>query len=336
MRAGTLCCLLLLNVTGACGQGNQPAVAEEPLATVGGQPVYEKDLLPLTEPQLRQLRKQEYEIRSRALESLIQERLVEAEAKKKGVTPEKLLEEALGDAFAEPTDAEIEAFYLAQRDRIQRPLADVKGPIRDALRDARRQSARQAYVDRLRAAAKVEVYLRPPRVEVAADPSRLRGDPAAPVTIVEFSDFQCPFCARVQPTLQQVLEKYQGRVNLSYRDFPLSTIHPNATKAGEAARCAGEQGKFWEYHDRLFADISKLDPKSLAEHARSLGLDGGKFDACLESGKFRPLVERDQQEGAQAGVTGTPGFFINGVALSGAQPAAEFERIIEAELAAQR
>ncbi len=170
------------------------------------------------------------------------------------------------------------------------------------------------------------------------DPDRsrahgLRGSPKATVVIVEFSDFQCPFCRQVQPTLKNLLAKYEGRVSLAYRDFPLREIHPQAQSAAEAARCAGEQGQFWPYHDLLFAHPEKLNREGLVEHARSLKLDEKQFDSCLSSGKFKAQIEEDLQQGLRAGVNGTPGFFINGISLSGAQPQAIFDRFIQIELA---
>src|SRR5262249_54625145 len=153
-----------------------------------------------------------------------------------------------------------------------------------------------------------------------------------PVTIVEFSDFQCPYCKKSEETLGDLLAKYKGRVKLAYLDFPLREIHPQAEQAAEAARCAGEQGKFWEYHDTLFADQSKLDEASLAERARNLKLDERAFQTCLAGGKFKNSVEADIQQGNKIGVAGTPAYFINGVFLSGAQPQAEFEKIIDQAL----
>src|SRR5262249_49339264 len=153
-----------------------------------------------------------------------------------------------------------------------------------------------------------------------------------PITIVEFSDFQCPYCQGVEPTLKQLLAKYEGRVSLGYRDFPLSQIHPQAQLAAEASRCAAEQARFWEYHDLLFANQSMLQEPGLIESARRLGLDEKLFASCLTSGKFRSQVQSDYQDGLKAGVTGTPAVFINGIFLSGNQPIADFSRIIEDEL----
>jgi protein-disulfide isomerase len=161
-----------------------------------------------------------------------------------------------------------------------------------------------------------------------------KGSPDAPVTIVEFSDFQCPYCARFyKNTLPQIEEKYikTGKVKLIYKDFPLS-FHQYAQKAAEAAECADEQGKFWEYHDKLFENQSQLDVASLKRYAAELGLDTQAFNECLDSGKMAAEVQQDFNEGKAKGVSGTPTFFINGQKLVGAQPFEAFERIIEEKL----
>jgi protein-disulfide isomerase len=194
-------------------------------------------------------------------------------------------------------------------------------------------TARQVYADSLRAKIDVAVLLRPPSVNVAYDPARVKGDPKAPITIVEFSDFQCPFCKKSESTLHELLTKYSGRVKLAYLDFPLREIHPQAQSAAEAARCAGEQGKFWEYHDALYAEQSKLDGAELLTRAQALNLDAKSFQSCLNSGKFKSKIEADMEQGRKVGVAGTPGFFVNGVFLSGAVPPADFEKIIDIQLA---
>jgi protein-disulfide isomerase len=310
----------------------EPAKLGPPVAMVDGQPIYEGDLLPSIQGQLLPLQNQEYELKNRALENMIQQRLLEAEARKQGLTSEQLLEREADSHVTEPTDAEVEAYYLGQKDRLNRPLAEVKVQLVARLRQARIQQAREEYMMRLREKGQVTILLNRPRVEVARDPDRVRGNPKAPVTIVEFSDFQCPYCHRIEPTLKELLAKYQGRVSLSFRDFPLRQIHPQAELAAEAARCAEEQGKFWEYHDALFAG-SKLDHDGLVEQARALKLDEGRFDACLAAGKYKPQIEQDMQDGIRAGVSGTPGFFINGIPLSGAQPLDSFSKVIDDELA---
>jgi protein-disulfide isomerase len=184
----------------------------------------------------------------------------------------------------------------------------------------------------LRAQHGVEILLESPRVEVAFDPLRLNGSPDAPVRIVEFSDFECPYCRSVEKTIQALLAKYPGKISLAYRDFPLTGIHPGAQRAAEASRCAADQGKFWPYHDRLLSSAS-LDVGQLKELAKELGLDQKRFDSCVDAGSMRAKVDSDAQHGRLAGVVATPTFFINGIPLSGAQPAATFEKIIEDELA---
>ncbi len=330
LLSASLC--LALHQASYC-QAQPKGGSGEPVAVVAGQPIFESDLeAALPAQQVMQLRNQEYELKSRTLDSLIRMRIVEAEARKAGIPAEKLLEQEVDSKVAQPTDGEVEAYYLGQS-RPSARLEDIREQIRTGLMRLKVQKARQAYADSLRAKTEVVVNLRPPSVQVAYDAARVRGNANAPVTIVEFSDFQCPFCRSVQTTLRNVLAKYKGRAKLAYRDFPLREIHPQAQTAAEAARCAGDQGKFWEFHDALFADQSKLKEADLGAHAHALGLDEKSFQACLASGKYKPKVDADIQEAIKAGVGGTPAFFINGVFLNGAQPQAEFDKIIDNQLA---
>lgn len=305
----------------------------EPLAVVAGQPIYEDDLRPLTAGELFQLRLKEYEVQSKALENLVNQRLLEAEGKKKGIPTEKVLEQEVDSKVPEPTEAELQALYIVQKDQLGKPYEEIKGPLQRLLKQAKVQQARQEFYKRLREEVGASILLQKPRMEVSYDPARLRGDPKSPVTIVEFSDYQCPYCQGVEPTLKKLLSKYQGRVSLAYRDLPLKDIHPQAELAAEASRCAGEQGKFWEYHDVLFQNPNRLDRNSLSDHARTVSLDEKQFESCLSAGKYKTQVEEDRQAGLRAGVTGTPGFFINGTVLSGNQPQESFEKVIDAELA---
>lgn len=306
-----------------------------PVATVAGVAIYEDELLPEIERRLIRLRREEYDIKSRALEELIEEKLLAAEAARRGVSVEELLEAEAYTGIAPPTDEEVAAFYEARKGQINRPLEEIREPLRQALHRARREQGRSRLIQRLRDEAEVVVLLRPPRVTVAVDPARRRGPADAPVMIVEFSDYQCPYCRRAQDTLRQVMAKYPGRVAHAFRDFPLDEIHPRARAAAEAARCAGEQGKFWEYHTRLFERFGQLDRATLEAHAAELGLEAEKFKACLDTGKYRDAIQHDLEEGQRLGVEGTPAFFVNGILLSGAQPLEEFEKIISAELAAK-
>ncbi|UCD03461.1 MAG: DsbA family protein [Candidatus Aenigmatarchaeota archaeon] len=173
----------------------------------------------------------------------------------------------------------------------------------------------------------------PPTVQVSVDDDAVLGEANAPITMIEFSDYECPFCTRFwEQTLPQIKTNYidTGKVKFVYRDFPLS-FHPNAQKAAEAAECAGEQGMYWEMHDKLF-ETGQLDVSSLKQHAVNLNLDSSQFDSCLDSGKYASEVQKDMQEGASAGVSGTPTFFINGIKVVGAQPYAAFQQVIDAQL----
>ena len=164
----------------------------------------------------------------------------------------------------------------------------------------------------------------------------VRGAANAPVTIVEFSDFHCPFCKRVLPTLKEIEAKYGDKVKLAFRDYPIDQLHPGARKAHEAARCAHEQGRFWAYHDVLFDKAPRASLDDLKAYAREVGLDLPKFDQCVTSGKHKEVVQKDIDEGARLGVSGTPAFFINGELLSGAQPLESFVRVVERELERRR
>ena len=308
--------------------------SQKPLATVAGQPIYEQDLMPVAGPGLLDLRKQEYKLKSDALDKVIRKKLVEVEAEKRGISTEELLKQEIDSKISEPSDDEAKGYYLAVKAQTTLAFDDVKAQIKQLMKNTEIQQARDKYADSLRDKSEVSILLQPSgTVHVAYDTARVQGNPDAPVTIVEFADYQCPFCKKSEDTLKAVLSKYGGGVKLAFLDFPLAEIHEHAGSAAEASRCAGEQGKFWEYHDSLFAEPLKLDEASLMERARKLRLDEGDFRSCLTSGKFQQDIQANRGQGVEAGVTGTPAFFINGVFLSGAQPQAEFEKIIDNQLA---
>jgi protein-disulfide isomerase len=281
---------------------------------------------------------QVFAVKRRALQETLYSKLVANEAKKKGVSPDDLVKSEVDSKVADPTDEDVTAYYQAHQSQINQPFDDIKEKLRQGLKDQEIQQARQLYAQGLMQQAvndgELVVMLLPPKVEVSADPTRLRGDSKAPVTIVEFSDFSCPYCRKVESTLNELLAKYPGKVKLGYRDFPLRQLHPQAQLAAEASRCAVEQGKYWEYHDVLFANPEKQQRDDLIGYARTLKMDDKQFDACLSSGKFKPQIDQDIQMGTRLGIVATPGFFVDGIFLNGAQPAAAFEQIIDQELSA--
>lgn len=329
-RMAALLTTFLSMLPGLVAQSSAPRV---PVALLGGETIYEDELSAAIGGQLLQLKNQEYDLKARALTNLINRRVLEAEARRAGLTADQLLAREVDTKISSPSQSEMEAFYLAQKDRINRPLEEVRPQLEQSYRQARLLDARERYIDGLRRAASIAVSLAPPKVEVTVDPQRLRGDNNSPITIVEFSDFQCPYCQVAQQPLREVLEKYKGKVRVAFRDFPLRQIHPHAQLAAEASRCAAEAGKFWQYHDLLYANQEKLEAAALTQYARDAGIEMTRFESCLASGRFRQSIESDLQAGTAAGVSATPTFFVNGAVLVGGQSVASFERVILQELA---
>jgi protein-disulfide isomerase len=314
----------------------QVPAATDPLAEVNGEVITAKDLEGALGARLAQLEEQMYDLKRRELEGLIAERLLAQEAAKRGTSVGAMLDAEVTGKVALVTEQEIEAFYQANKARLRGEEAALRPQIRAYLQQQKLAAQRERFVESLRSQGKVLVRLQPPpviRVEVATDGAPVRGAASAPVTLVEFSDFHCPFCKQVLPTLTQLLARYPGKVRLVFRDFPIDSLHPQARRAAEAARCAQDQGKFWEYHDLLFAEAPKATPEDLSRFAQQVGLDLAKFESCLSGGVHRAAVQRDFDEGSRLGVNGTPAFFINGRSLTGAQPLEAFVQVIEEELA---
>lgn len=320
-------------------QGQPKQDRSAPVARIGGQTVTSGELDDSVKKELAQLEQQyheqRYQLRRQALEGLLRKRAFDEKAKAKGVTTEQLVEQEVAAKLPEPSDEEIRALYERAKAGGQPlpPLDQVKGDIARYIKSQKGQGAIAEYYDGLKKEMGIEVLLppyEPPRVAVAATgPSK--GPESAPVTIVEFSDFECPYCVKAEATVKDLLAAYPGKIRLVYRDYPLP-MHARAPKAAEAAHCAADQGKYWEMHDKLFASSDQLEPSDLKAHARGIGLDGAAFDKCLDSGEKAKTVEMHRQAGEEAGVTGTPAFFINGRQLSGAQPIDAFKAIVDEEL----
>lgn len=273
-----------------------------------------------------------FEARRLALENIIGNMLVEQEAKARGMDKVTLVDQEVSSKVTPPSDAEVVAWYQANQQRVQgAPIDQVRQPIRAFLVQERTQAARQAYLEKLKAKTPVKMMLEPPRQNAKAGDSPAKGPTGAPIEMIEFSDFQCPFCLRANPTVDQVLQTYGDKIHFVYRNYPLPN-HPNARPAAEAAQCANEQGKFWPYHDRLFAQAGQLSDNDLKQSATQLGLDAPKFNACFDGHKYKAAVDADIQAGDDLGVSGTPAFFINGRSVTGAQPFETFKSLIDEEL----
>ena len=326
---------LLVNC--GCRAGSQSASAqssdEKPAAVIGNELLYEKDYAPALQGQLQKIRMAEYELKRKALEAVINKRLLQAEAAKRGVKEEDLLRQEADSRVAEPDESEVERLFVQQMLQGSGQLAHSKDEIRQQMKEKVIAQVREQFFRGLREQAGVKMYLLPPAIDVSYDSSRVRGNPNAKITLVEFSDFQCPFCRQAYTTVKNLLQKYDGKIKLAYRDLPLQDVRADISGAGEACRCAGDQGQFWPYHDLLFENQFGHDSGAFREFSRSLNLNLEQFDECLESGKYKAKVREDFQEAIRLGATGTPYFFINGVPLTGARPQPEFEAIIEAQLA---
>ena len=317
------------------GGGSAVEAASEPkssevLAVVDGVEIRDSDLTSAGE--LRQLERQLYEARAEALEEEIARRLIAKAAKERGLTVEEFEEQEVASKVTQPSDLEVQGFYEQQKARIRRPLEEVRPQIAELLVSLRERDVRTELVDGLRKDAEVRTLLSPPRFDVDLSEAPMRGSDSAPIRIVEFSDFQCPFCRRVQPTLQKLQDEYGDKIQWSFKDLPLISIHPDAHKAAQAARCAGDQGKFWEYRAALF-EAQQISDALHDQTVADLSLDKAAFDACLESGTHSAAVDADLEEAQSLGLNGTPAFVINGVILSGALPFEAFQEVIDAELA---
>jgi len=329
-------CALSFALAASASPAEKPAAAPghpSVVASVGGVTIDASELEAAGGARLFTLYTQEYQLRKQLLDDLITKRLLEKEAKTRGISVDELNRVEVDGKAAPVTQAEAKAFYDENKGRFgQTPEAEALPRIETGLRQQRISTRRAEYVAALRKVAAVKVMLEPPRIKMDAGGGPTKGPETAPITIIEYADFQCPYCTRALASLKQVEEKYAGKVRVVFRDFPLSQIHPNAAKAAEAGACANDQGKFWPMHDRLFANQTKLAVADLKQHATDLGLDAAAFGTCLDSGKHAAEIKKSVEEGQRYGLSGTPSFFINGRLLVGAQPYEGFAQVIDEEL----
>jgi protein-disulfide isomerase len=307
----------------------------EELAEIDGTVVTRVDVDKSGGKQLRALRQQLYQLERQKLDEHIGAMLLTHEAKKRGVSVATLLEQEVNSTVQAPSEEEIRSVYDKNKERIRVPFEEVRDQVHNYLREQRVTARKNEFFKILRANGKVTTYLKAPalvRVDVPINGAPFKGSETAQVTIVKFEDFQCPYCKAVQPNYQEVLKRYDGKVRLVHKDLPLDQIHPQARQAAEAARCADDEGKFWEYHDKLYASSPKAAPEDLKLYAKDLGLKQDLFDQCLVSGKYKAAIQKDLKDAATLGLTGTPTFFINGRELSGAQSVEAISQMIDEEL----
>jgi protein-disulfide isomerase len=287
------------------------------LATIAGQPLKAALINERLKPIIYKLRSDAYQLAKQQADQLIDNDLLLDEAKKRQVGPEEIIRAEISDKIHTPTEAEVAKFYQENKARITGDLNQVRNQIAAYLQEQDKQRLESELSERLRKNASLRWLINEPpqpvqNISVDDDPAR--GAVNAAVTIVEFTDFQCPACAAMHPVLDEVLKSYGDKVRFVVRDFPL-VQHLNARKAAEAANAANEQGKFFEYIAILFQHQSALDIPSLKKYASDLGLNRTKFDAALDRGVYAGEVDHDVQDGEMYGVSSTPTIFINGVQL---------------------
>ncbi|MCP4447615.1 MAG: DsbA family protein [Myxococcales bacterium] len=272
-------------------------------------------------------------LHQQGLSELIDEKLLNAAADEKKQSVEEFVSGTL--SIQPTTPEEAKAFYekaLAQGEQLP-PYDEIQEELVAFINENKQKTELSKFRAELRAKASVELSLPtvlPPKVLVDGT-GPAQGAESAKVTIVEFSDYQCHFCGKSEPTVHKLLEEYGDKIRLVYRDYPLPN-HTDAPKAAEAAHCAGKEGKFWEMHDALFANSGALGVADIKRYAVTLGLDSEQFAGCLDSGEMKPIVIASMEEGQKVGVNGTPAFFVNGRILSGAQPFERFKEVIDHEL----
>ena len=303
------------------------------VATVGNYNITEQEVDGKLKAQLASLQIQLYDLKRTAVEEMADSFLVEQAAKSAHLSPAKFLKQQVEDKVAQPSDADLHKIYDQFKGRTSDTFDQAKLVLIPSIMDRERQQLHDRLMNKLRAEHGYKLLLKPPRFDVKAEARPSLGPSSAPVTIVEFGDYQDPYSGRSEETLRQIRANYGDKVRTVFADFPTPKL-PNAMDAARAARCAGEQGKFWELHDALYADQTKLAVKDLKATAAKLKLDTAKFDDCLDTHKYDSDIEKDIAEGKSLGVDGTPVFYINGRPVLGPQPADKFEKIIADELPA--
>ena len=336
---------LLAAVSPACGPSAGPGArtatpgtsgaAADPravVAEVDGVPITGEELDQHAAGELQRLRDQEYEVRKNALEELVTQRLIKKEAAQRGISEQELMRLEVQEKVAHPAGSEIQQVYDANRDRVGgRTRAEVEPQIVSSLIQQRTAERARAFTQALRDQAKVRIVLDQPRTDVPIpSDTAVLGPPDAPVTIIEYSDYLCPYCQSAEVVVAKVLERYKGKVKFVHRDFLLG--RPRSLPVARGALCAGEQGKFWEYRHDLLSTQGDWSDQDLEGRAARMGLRPGDFRSCLASDRHDKTILASSEEGRKLGVSGTPTFFVNGRRMTGVRSEQQFDEIIQAEL----
>lgn len=337
LTRGAIAGVLITVALVACAQppGDPKSPESEIAARYDDTVITVAELDEAAEGQLAGLYQQIYQIRDQQLRQMIYTRLVDQAAAAEGISRSEYLDREIVGKVPEPSEEQVQQVMNQYRSQLPPDEDQARQQVVAYLSQQGRVQRESEVREALFAAAGVEILLDPPRVKpvvTASNPSR--GPADAPVVLVEYTDYQCPFCGRAQPTIQAILDRYGDSVQHVFKNLPLP-MHPQARLAAEAALCAGDQGKFWELHDWLFANKDSISTETLAAQAEALGLDVPTFNTCVSDGTHRQQVDADAQEANSFGIRGTPGFTINGRILTGAQPLEAFVEIINDELRRQ-
>ncbi len=325
LQFGLGAALALLSTGSALAQADSEVVAN-----VGGVKVTMAELEQEESAKLLSAHYTYYQAEQKALDALIDKRLLEQKAKSEGLTLDQLVDRDIKSHIKDPSEDQMKVYYEGVE--TDQPFEVVRPKVLEKIRELRTNKALAVYVKALRASTDVYVTLAPPSAIVDTKDAEKIGPEKPAVTLVEFADYECPYCQKVAADLKKLQADFGDKVTFTYKDFPLP-MHARAEKAAEATRCAGKQGKFWEFHDELFRSKG-LEMEQLKTEARNLKLDGAAFDKCLDSGEEAAVVDKDRKEGVRLGLNGTPSFFINGHFMSGALDYATLRQVVEQQLSA--
>ena len=315
----------------AGGGGDDATVAE-----FNGRGIKASEAFANIKTRLFDLEDELYRTKEQAINDMLEQRILDAEAKKANMPVNALVEKETGGGVqAAVTDADVDAFLASKGLSLKDPRIR-KEDVKQFLAYRKQFEKRQEFVARLKKTANLKVYLKEPsspKLTASTEGYPSWGNVKAPVTIIEFSDFQCPFCSRAIPTLDKIKQVYgPDKVRLVFRDMPLPS-HPKALPASIAAHCANEQGKFWEFHNKLFENQTKLDDTDIKSYAKALAMDEKRFAECFDGKKHTDVIEKSRKEAESLGIQATPSFVINGTLLQGAQPFDKFKEKIDRALA---
>ncbi len=323
-----LVCLPAVGQVTPAASGPSPSFA---VAEVDGRTLTSIDLEQKKSGSLLQARYQYYMSQRKALDQLVDDELLSLAAERQHLTVDELLQKKVYKDIKDPTEDQLQVYYEGMESN--EPYPAVHDRVLEHIRELRRDKARAAYVKELRSQANLRILLSPPVAGVNLDDAFVRGSKDAPVQFVEFADYECPYCQQVNPLIQKLQEEYGDKLSFAYKDFPLP-MHHRAQKAAEAARCAGEQGKYWEYHDVLYYS-RMLDVPDLKKHAQVLKLDEVRFAKCLDTGTEAEAVKKDLEEGKKLGLSGTPSFFVNGHFFHGSVDYSTLKEMVDQQLPAR-